>query len=386
MRVLVLGGCGAQGSFATKELATSEEFSEVVIGDYNIRKARELASKLSEYGVEARKVDVRNKDELVELIRKSDVVVNCVGPFYMFGETVLKAAIEAGRDYVDICDDADATIKMLSFNEEAEKKGIAAVVGLGASPGITNILSKAIADRCDELDEIRQYWVVDSSTDPEGVGVMFHAAHGLSGKVPQYIDGKLVNVEAGSGVETVEFLSGAAKVAYFGHPEPVTLPNYIKVKTVINKGGFLPERDFRIFMLMSKMGLFSTRSIFGISPRKIFVPILSRVSTQKEVREGTRTAMRIEFLCMEEGERIRHVAHLHGHMGPATGMPAAVGAMMIARSEVDAVGVLPPEACIDVEKFIAMASKRVPENTTLILETVVGNEVERKSLLEAILS
>ncbi len=384
MRVLVLGGCGAQGTFATRELVASDEFSEVIIGDYNVQRARMLASELSDYGAVVEKVDVRDRGETVKLMRRCDVVVNCIGPFYRFGEVVLRSAIEAGRDYVDICDDADATVRMLSLSNEAARKGITAVIGLGASPGITNIISKALADEFDELDEIRQYWVVDSSTDPEGVGVMFHAAHGLSGRVPQYMNGKVVEVKAGSGAEIVEFLSGAARVVYFGHPEPVTLPQYIEVKTVINKGGFLPDRDFRIFLAMSKLGMFSEKGIGNMTPRRIFIPLLSKISTQHKLKEGTRTAMRIEFRGVVNGEVATYVAHLHGHMGPATGMPAAVGAIMIAKGDIDAKGVLPPEACINTEIFLKMASERVPENSELFLEITRGGKTERLPLLEAI--
>jgi saccharopine dehydrogenase (NAD+, L-lysine-forming) len=370
MRVLVLGGCGAQGTFATKELVSSEDISEVVIGDRNVGKARKLAESLGSEKVRACKIDVREKKELVELMCDADVVVNCVGPFYVYGPAVLEASIEAERNYVDICDDTDATMKMLAMDERARDAGIAAIVGMGASPGVSNLLSVYLADKLDRVDEIRQYWVVDGSADPEGAAVLYHAAHGLTGRVLQFLDGKLVEVAAGSGTELVEFLSGKAEVVYYGHPEPVTLPKYIEgVKTVVNKGGFLPKSDFRIFRFLAKVGLFSTKSLGGLSPRRVTVSILSRF-TREEPRGETRTAMRIEVAGEVGGERARYIAHLRGVMGPATGMPAAIAALMLGRGEIDFKGVLPPEACIDAEDFIERAVERIPPGSELLLERV----------------
>ncbi len=40
-----------------------------------------------------------------------DAVVSAIGPFYVFGEDSLKLAIDAGINFVDICDDYDATQK-----------------------------------------------------------------------------------------------------------------------------------------------------------------------------------------------------------------------------------------------------------------------------------
>ena len=369
MKVLVLGGCGAQGTFATRELVASDEVSELIIGDYNVERARRVASEIGSEKLGVEKVDVRDRGALVDLMRKVDVVVNCVGPFYMYGPMVLSAAIEAGRSYVDICDDADATVKMLEMNDKARDAGISAVIGLGASPGITNILSVYLAREFDRVDEIRQYWVVDSSSDPEGMAVMYHAAHGMSGRTPQFINGKLEWLKAGSGAEKVEFLGGKATVVYFGHPEPITIPKYVEgVKTVINKGGFLPSSDFTIFRILSRLGFFSEKKIAGVSPRRLTVTFLTKTVAKQEMKEATRTAIRLEMTGESGGETLKLVAHLKGHMGPATGMPAAIGALMLINEEVEVKGVLPPEACIDPDTFIKRARERIEPGAELVLE------------------
>ena len=370
IKVLALGGAGAQGMFATRELLNYDDVSEVIVGDYDIEKARKAVESLGSEKVEAVKIDVRDRDELISLMKNVDIVVNTVGPFYMYGPLILDACIKAGRDYVDICDDTDATLKMLAMDEEARKSGVTAVIGMGASPGLSNIFSAYLANKLDSVSEIRQYWVVDNS-DPEGLAVMYHAAHGITGKVYQYLNGQLVKVPAGSGSEVVEFLSGKAEVVYYGHPEPVTLPKYIKsVKTVINKGGFLPSSDFKMFKLMAKMGLFSTRSIGGISPRRISVSILHKLTSRQKPEEKTRTAMKIEVSGEKDGEYVKYAIDGWGVMGPATGIPAAVTAILIGRGEVKMKGVYPPEGCINAESFMKLVREKIPPGYVLTLEEV----------------
>jgi len=46
--------------------------------------------------------DVEDTESLAEMAKRSKVVLNCVGPFRMYGEAVVKACIENGAHYVDI--------------------------------------------------------------------------------------------------------------------------------------------------------------------------------------------------------------------------------------------------------------------------------------------
>ena len=52
-------------------------------------------------------------------LQGQDVVVNLVGPYYLFGTTVLEAAIQKGVNYVDIVDDFDTAAQLLELNDKA---------------------------------------------------------------------------------------------------------------------------------------------------------------------------------------------------------------------------------------------------------------------------
>ncbi|MDH5636612.1 MAG: saccharopine dehydrogenase NADP-binding domain-containing protein [Candidatus Bathyarchaeota archaeon] len=158
MRITVLGGCGAVGSIAVKTLASNDTFSKIVIGDIDVQKAKKLASELGPEKVSAIKVDASDPDSIKEAIKGSSVVLNCIGPFYEFGPRVLKATIDSGINYVDICDDFDATEKILAMDEDAKKAGISALIGMGSSPGVANVLVRFCAENLlDEVESIDIY-------------------------------------------------------------------------------------------------------------------------------------------------------------------------------------------------------------------------------------
>jgi saccharopine dehydrogenase (NAD+, L-lysine-forming) len=58
-----------------------------------------------------------------------------------------------------------------------------------------------------------------------------------------------------------------------------------------------------------------------------------------------------------------HLASKSGGLGEGTGIPAAIGVLLMQRGKITAKGVLPPEACIDPEDFLALAPVFLPKHT-----------------------
>ena len=103
MRVLILGGAGIIGSEVAEHIVKYPDVDEVILGDILVDKAEKLASKMKK--AKALKVDVTDRPSLIAQMQKADVVVGCVGPYYKFGVPIVKAAVEAGVNFVDIMDD-----------------------------------------------------------------------------------------------------------------------------------------------------------------------------------------------------------------------------------------------------------------------------------------
>ena len=242
MRVLVTGGGGSEGKAIGIILAKEADVEKIIVVD---RSERRAARAVQEIGAkaEAKIGSIDDHASMVNLMQEADMVVNAVGPFYRHSTKVLKAAIEAKKNYVDICDDYDATIALLALDGEAKEADITALINMGSSPGVVNVLAGYGADKLDQTDEINISWCVHYGAGEGGAGAGLHGYHMINGNIPQFLNGKLVNVPGGSGKEIVEFPGcGTTECSYVGHPEPVTLPRFIRgVKTVTNRGAVLPE-------------------------------------------------------------------------------------------------------------------------------------------------
>jgi len=121
-KVTVLGGCGAVGSVAVRTLVGHPAFSDVVIADYNSEKAEHMAAELGN-GTTAAFFDAYDPKSISKVIQGSDVVLNCVGPFYSTVKPILEVVLEAGINYVVVCDDVDVTLEILDWDEGKRKGG-----------------------------------------------------------------------------------------------------------------------------------------------------------------------------------------------------------------------------------------------------------------------
>ncbi|MGQ9709592.1 MAG: saccharopine dehydrogenase NADP-binding domain-containing protein, partial [Anaerolineae bacterium] len=107
MNIIVLGGAGDMGSQALETLAHCPDVRRITIADRNVAGAEALARRLAGVGPEivVRPMDARNYADVVEALRGHDIAASALGPFYRFEAPLVRAAIEAGVDYVSICDD-----------------------------------------------------------------------------------------------------------------------------------------------------------------------------------------------------------------------------------------------------------------------------------------
>lgn len=380
MKALILGGCGDTGSSVARDLIKSNVVKQVILADKKIDMNKVHESVRTNKKISAQTLDVTNFEALVETIKGNDVVINIVGPYYRFGIQTMKAAIKANVHYLDICDDYDVTRDAFALDETAKKAGVSICIGFGGAPGSTNMLAKYAADKLDEVDEINILWAAGFN-DPIGPAAAMHAMHMFSGKVPQYLDSKWVEVPAGSGAEVVDFIepTGKTEIYYVGHPEPVTLPRYIKgVKKVVNKGGVLPQWVSKMIMEFADRGFLATEplSFHGseISPREFMVHILrSAPRFRKQVEEYTTAPSNIVVKGNKENKKVTYTYRFGGHQAPGTAIAASISAQMLYRGDIKAKGVIAPEGAMDPEVYFAEFAKK---GMRIFEEKSVGSEVK----------
>ena len=372
-KITVLGGCGGIGSFAVRTLATSGYFDEIVIGEKRYEAACDFAASLGGTASAVR-VDAEDPASLKRAMSGSDVVLNCIGPFYRFGPPVLMAAIEAGINYVDVCDDLDATERMLELDSEASSAGISALIGMGNSPGMANVLARWCVDEMlDTVDEVNIYHA-HGGEPSEGGAVIKHRIHAMTSDIPLFVDGKFIQVRMlePSGQEFVketEFKNiGAYPVYPYPHPETITMPKYFKgVKQVTNMGVVFPLPYFQLTMDTVKLGLASEEPI--IVQGSEVIPIEFEVAYIISRRPGFLAdagvtepsgCLKVEVKGTKGGEPHQFVFSMYSAgagAGEGTGIPAAMGAILMKEGKVGMKGVFPPEGGVKPTDMLELAAE-----------------------------
>ena len=363
MKILCLGA-GGMGALAAETIAGFKEINKITIADLHQAAAEKVAAQCRGKATTA-SVNVEDRAGLIALMKGHDVVANCVGPFFRFGVPILSAAIEAGVNYFDICDDPEPTRDMLNLGKKAEAAGITAVIGLGATPGITNMLAAKISPMFTELKELHAAWNIEEKADdnPETLeysAAIIHWMKQTSGQILECRDGKLEEVRPLEAVRLHYPGRGTRKVWTVGHPEPVSfawsypkirksscymvMPSltagaFKKLSGKIDRGALTLEQAAHELVDMSKKEsllehFLSVVSHFFDGPR---LPLLFVIAKGKILGQNATVAASIK--AFPPG------------MARMTGIPLAIGIHQFAEGKITRKGTFSPEAALDAAAF-----------------------------------
>jgi len=354
------------GSYAAKTAAELDFVDELVVGDLDGGAADALAARI---GPKARgaTVDVKDAQAMSELFSGATTVLNTVGPFYRLGPPVLRAAIASGVHYLDINDDWESTEAMLALDDDARSAGVTAVIGMGASPGISNMLACLAMRELDDVDEIIAGFDLDAAM-PEERGdepcaATIHALHQLSGRIRVFEDGAFADAKPQRRVDFDYPGLGSRSGWTMGHPEAVTFPRTFpklraaRVLMTMAPSGRLAARVFRVLI---DAGLVSLERAGGLVERledvgkpvkgpadyidEILDPALRRLPPLFAVAKGRRQGQPGSVAAT-----VRSAPPVG--MGGATGVPLAVGLSVLRPVLGTKCGVFPPEAIMDPNAF-----------------------------------
>ena len=240
MKILALGGSGGMGRFAVRSLINHEKIKKIFVADINAPSAKTFASNFDNK-VESLELDITNNEALINEMTKVDIVVNTTGPFFKFGLPILKAAIDTNTHYFDICDDWEPTEKMLLLNNDDRSSEITGIIGLGASPGLTNILAHLAILELDEVSKVYTGWNIsgakpEDKSSQKGINAaMVHGIEQVTGYVKVFKNGKYEMVRPLKEVVINYPEIGEKRVNIFGHPEAISFPyHYPNIKDSLN--------------------------------------------------------------------------------------------------------------------------------------------------------
>ena len=350
--VVVIGAGGRQAQAMLAAAARGTDVTRWLALDRAWRP--ETLAATQALGMQTREQDpLADAGTLDALMRSTAIVANLAGPYYRTGFTVLDAAIAAGTDYLDICDDADITVPILSRDEAARAAGVTALIGLGSTPGVSNILIRLAVDHLNGADDVEIAWVVDAKDMTEAATKHFWHCFNLvdfDGTVhpvplPGDMHSRVVDFPGTVGRQTVVKLA---------HPEPLTVPRFLPVKRAVNYGAIAPIDAHAVAAALAAVadeqqpGSSGERTDMLV---KAFQQFLARFEGGERIGSG------LQIDVHTNGNGLRYASGADTSMEEATGVPAAAGVLMLAEGDTPRGGVFAPEA-LSPEKFFA-ALRRV---------------------------
>jgi saccharopine dehydrogenase-like NADP-dependent oxidoreductase len=175
MRILLIGA-GGVGDAIVKIAADRNFFEKLVVADYALERAEKSVAWVAQWHAEevaskfaADQIDASDPAQVTALAQKHNAthIVNAVEP--RFVQSIFEGSLAAGANYMDMAMSLSHPHPTDPFNTPGEKlgdwqyehskdfadKGLLALIGTGAEPGISNIFARYAQDHLfSEIDEI----------------------------------------------------------------------------------------------------------------------------------------------------------------------------------------------------------------------------------------
>jgi saccharopine dehydrogenase-like NADP-dependent oxidoreductase len=174
---------------------------------------------------------------------------------------------------------------------------------------------------------------------------------------------------------------GFFEVKEVGHPEPVTIPRYIKgVKNVTNNGGVWPQRFTKIAMFLKSIGLPDLTEM-AVNDHKVYardvataivlaLPTIATDLVETMIQEtvdrygefGVQgVALRVDALGQKNGKPAQVSYRCSSPEADLlTALPAVLGAVMLVNGQIKKTGVCAPEGIVDSGVFFDLLKKDIP--------------------------
>jgi len=377
MKVMVIGASGQMGALTVRDLVEHYK-AEVIAADLRLDRVKQVVEGLGSDRVTPLQLDATDAAALKKAAKDVDVIHNSA--WYELNIKIMPIAIELGAHYSDLGGFVDYTFKQLEYDKKAKDAGVTCVLGIGSSPGLTNVCGAAGAMKLDSVDTIAIYcsW----GTKEKSADAAF-PAYSIRTVIDEFTQQPLI-FENGQH-KKMPILSGETEVLmpdpigkivayYIKHSEPATMAKYIGkgTKHVSFRIGF-PPNDFTTFKTLAQLGFGSDEEIVtrkgSCSPKDFITEMyLKAVSSSRESSEivDEFDYFRIDATGKKDEKAaimtyfIRTWNDRENEISSArdTAVPPSITADWLVSGKIKNRGTLPPEACIEPAPFFKELGKR----------------------------
>jgi saccharopine dehydrogenase (NAD+, L-lysine-forming) len=363
MNVAVLGAAGTIGPALVRDLANSEEVAELLLLDLDVTGVPR------DGGAAVRSVDARHSAALAKLLDDADILVNSAS--YRVNLDAMRACLGAGCHYVDLGGLYWMTDRQLELDGPFRQAGLLALLGMGSSPGKTNVMAaRAVAELDEPPTRVDAAAASRDLDPPPGLSVPY-ALRTLIDELTM----APVEVREGVPVE-LKPLTPGGPVRF---PEPIGEVETIhtlhsEVRTFPESFG-CEECGFRLSLepaLLARLRELEDAAVETAPPSP------STVSAHVVEAESGGRVVRISALTRPIEEW-----GLGGGV-VSTAAPAAAAVRLLARGRIEARGVLPPERCVEPgDLFPELERRACSFEIEVREEDVIDGPEARRSLQSA---
>ncbi|MCK4718159.1 MAG: saccharopine dehydrogenase NADP-binding domain-containing protein, partial [Thermoplasmata archaeon] len=344
-KVVVLGG-GMVGGVIARDLSKDADI-KVVVADKDPKVLAQISGP-----IEPIEADLSDMERVKGIVRDYDLVVGAVPGF--LGQRVLKAVIEAGKDYSDISFMPEDPRELDGL---AKEKDVTAVVDCGVAPGMSNMIVGRLHEELDRTDEVLIFvgglptirtWPYEYKAPFSPIDVIEEYT-----RPARYMrDGRRVTMPALSEPEMVE-LPGVGTLEAFNTDGLRSLLFTIDCPDMKEKTLRYPGHVDKMLVLR-ETGLFGTEMVEagGVKVRPVDLTCALLFPMWKSDNEEEFTIMRVQVTGRKDGRRVRHTYDLLDRtdrntgissMARTTGFPVAIMARLMLNGEYKERGVMVPE-------------------------------------------
>ena len=365
MRIVVLGAAGAMAAVVVRDLLEFAPDVSITVADL-----RPLPDP-KDRRVRTATVDVRDEEATARMLDGHDAVANCVT--YYFNVPVMRAALRARVPYTDLGGLYHGTLKQLALDAEFREAGVPALLGMGSTPGITNVMAGALARRFDAVDAIhvRVGCLDRTASGPLPVPYALDTVIDEFSLEPMvFRGGRAEAVPPGSGEETIRFPEpvGEARAFYTLHSEVAMFPHsFPGLSDASFKVAFEPDFTHKMRFLVD-LGFASREKRVGeASPREMLLALAGAQTAPTGGAPDDCDALRVDVSGRKAGRpadargEMIVLPHRDWNMAAGsldTGVPLSLAAQMLADGTVASPGVLCPETAVPPERFFAELLRR----------------------------
>lgn len=226
--ITVIGATGFTGSLIAQQLDKDGQAMRLTGRDR--AKLDKLSSSLTS-APETRVLDVADLNALKSAIEGSKVVINCAGPFTIFGLKVVETTISAGINYLDITGEQQYIAQVIErFNTLAVNNGCTAIPSCAFEYAMVDAAAAMMHDQLAQLESLEATYFIEGMYTSRGTKRSIICA--LESPAFQLRDGVAIKMPGG---ETSAFqIDSKRSVQRFPFPggEVYLLPLHIPIKNV----------------------------------------------------------------------------------------------------------------------------------------------------------